>query len=321
MFLKTLYTAKESDDLHFYMAKVMPENKDAWKEFAKKSEEGVSGQGVAGFLPSLEFCDKQETEVWIAFVSNKEVALSHEIDDKSIEMFVTVSTSDNAPFTSHMGIARSSIFNGVTHQNISTKLHAFAAEFMCQQHPEKAYMINTPTAVMRNIMMNTFLEKGLGDKITICEYKYKLDWNVEHSLEYSDRSNMEVTLSRYDDAKEDYRKAKASSRSPQVGRFEATQKALLDIQVLQQRQDVKAGLKSLPVSIEALDLSFKITDKSGNITTIDPESQHEEFVWFFGHQLLFQGINGGTPLITCDLEALASWHHFDDPIHLVGDGA
>ncbi|WP_410956559.1 hypothetical protein [Rickettsia koreansis] len=68
-------------------------------------------------------------------------------DTSSIEMFITMLTSQNSSFISHSGIARLPIYQEkpfiIKHKNLAVKLHSFIAAYAKDIYSnKKEYMIN-----------------------------------------------------------------------------------------------------------------------------------------------------------------------------------
>lgn len=119
-------------------------------------------------------------ELWIAFVSTKEIKTLSDIAHNNIEMYVTVSTDPEAPMTTHMGINRSLkyLYNAATlwlkdktlilHPNLSMNLHAFAAKVIKKIYNNKLYMITKPVKVMAEIFIKKLPhDVYIGDNTTI----------------------------------------------------------------------------------------------------------------------------------------------------------
>lgn len=69
--------------------------------------------GPVAFIPSIRYHD--QNYVWVAFVSDKQQDINN-IDPTSIEMSVTMMTSEHAHFTSHIGISRGISYIGIPHK-------------------------------------------------------------------------------------------------------------------------------------------------------------------------------------------------------------
>lgn len=117
-----IYHYKQQDDLHFYVVKVNGANKKAWNEFLSEQSNFASfyrgndpviknaSMGLKAFRSSIDLFDEDLTEVYVAFASNKIWDQKNNIDTSSIEMFITMDTSENAKFISHVGISRAPIY-------------------------------------------------------------------------------------------------------------------------------------------------------------------------------------------------------------------
>ena len=304
-----IYSLKEADDLYFNIARITDGNKQKWSSLASKSSHGKNSVGVQGFHPSLKYYNNINTEVWVAFISNKPVNDPNEVDLSSTEMFVTVTTSEHSSFTTHMGIARSSSFpRDKQHKNISTKLHAFAAKFMLEQHPEKIYELNVPTNLMEEIIIKEFEDKRLVNKVFIGDNRTKYpDYNIE-------------TAKGYYEASKEYVKT-----DPARAFVNLMHENLRDLHLLEQRSAIEKGEKILPIQVTHSSdgsFSFIVKDQHDQIVqTITTEQQNGEFAWFFDHGWQFKniGLIGNFQLLTCDLPTLASLGDFHGEIQLVGE--
>ncbi len=307
------YGMKEADDLYFNVTRVSAQNYDKWVQFAQKHNDASSKIGTGAFLGSLRYYQHPNAEVWVAFVSNKPVINPYKIDESSIEMFVTVDTSEHSVFTSHMGIARAAgtFPKALQHKNISMKLHAFAAKFMLEQHPEKMYMINAPAEEMREIVIDAFKKKGKLDQIFIGD----------------NRTSVPETLT-------------IEIVRPVVEKFQA-QKSVIDsktyamvvhpkialLRLLEQQEMINKGeKKASPINIEheGRDYwsplkNFTIKNQAGDVVSvITPEEQNAEFAWYFHHFEQTVCIDDTHPIVIYNLRALADIGDLHGNIVLVG---
>ena len=133
------YHYKKEDDLHFYMVKVTEKNAHSWKEFTNKQfsldKLCKYRDGLIAFKPSLNFFDYDKTDVWVAFIANQELDLD-QINYPSIEMYVSMLTSENAIFTSHSGVSRCPSYSGTSHNKISADLHSFIANVTLKNYTD-----------------------------------------------------------------------------------------------------------------------------------------------------------------------------------------
>ena len=127
------------------------------------SENGI-GAGLNAFTESLSIFKayNYQPELWIAYaLSGEKIPLDQPITKElfpHIEMVLTVLTSRKAPFTVHMGIARTvyhevAVFKGElrNHAHLSIALHGFAAKVIQKEHPLKFWMITSPVEKMAKI--------------------------------------------------------------------------------------------------------------------------------------------------------------------------
>ena len=106
--------------------------------------------------------------MWVGFISDKVLSHPDEINKESIEMFVTMLTSENSSFTSHSGISRCLTYKGPIHKNISTSLHSFIGN-VTQKHylDQKKYMITCPIIQMTEFLIKSFEERNLSSSIYV----------------------------------------------------------------------------------------------------------------------------------------------------------
>ncbi|MEC7839780.1 MAG: hypothetical protein VX777_07055 [Chlamydiota bacterium] len=198
-----LYVRKKEESLYFVMERMTGENVEFWSKFyseeqkiAKKSYRKSMGKvqanliaGYMGFKDALQsYGIYQRTsphEVWVLYASTTSISKDVQCAPENIEMVCTVSTSENVPFTTHMGITRTSRFAQKTfdemirHPSISMDLHAYGAQVMKFRYPEKVHMITTPMKVMEEIFKKTLgednvfigYEEGWEDYLTECKAK------------------------------------------------------------------------------------------------------------------------------------------------------
>ena len=295
-----LYSVKEREKLYFNITRLTAHNRRAWGEFAGENDYERSHTGALAFYPALPYHSHPHTEVWIAFISNKPATNPDIVDKRSTEMFMTVTTSEHSPFTSHIGITRALTFpKSLQHSNVSMKLHAFAAQFMLKQHPEKHYMINAPAEIMRVIMIAEFEKYGHSDKIFIGDNRTIVEpsWTVA-----SITKTLRVPA---DDGTE----------------WAKYQRDLLNMSLVKQRDMVISGAKTIsPVTIDPKH-NVTITHPDGETKTIiTSDQQNGEFAWFFKHPWHIQKTGPDTPLqlVTCDLKTLVEIGGLHGEIQLVG---
>ncbi|MBT6528501.1 hypothetical protein HOL34_00100 [bacterium] len=166
-----LYESKIEDDLYFVMERLSHKNHYKWEMLIKewmrllrldyKGLEKMNLDGVGSFLISIKYFDS--ADVWIAYASNKFVKTPRNFNEETVEMAMTVTTSSDAPLTTHMGISRSPFFqatylrkNKKQHKRISAKLHSFAANVSIMRDASKKYMITRPAPKMRELLGKAF---------------------------------------------------------------------------------------------------------------------------------------------------------------------
>lgn len=102
--------------------------------------------------------------LYVSFAMDREeLVLDSSFLSDHVEMFISISTCDSAPFTSHMGITRSESYIGEKHKALSPKLHSFAAKSMLSLSDTKLYMITTPVPIMGKILLEEFVKRGYED--------------------------------------------------------------------------------------------------------------------------------------------------------------
>lgn len=149
--------------------------------------------GALGSFKDVVTYDNTHNELWIAYVkrvlsdkektelaeyitilpSNTKMEYDEDLYDPTIEMFVSVVTTEEAPMVTHMGITRS--FNylframdkvKLLHTGISLDLHSFAALIMTKKYKNKLYMMTTPVPMMRDIFLKYFPKGFIGDSFS-----------------------------------------------------------------------------------------------------------------------------------------------------------
>ncbi|QQV75619.1 hypothetical protein H6P87_01182 [Rickettsia tillamookensis] len=259
---------KQEDDLHFYMVKATGANISTWQVFLNKQssfQKSYKGNDLAiknfdmgrkAFSASLNYHDQDLTDVYIAFVSNKIWEKGNQLDPLSIEMVITMLTSQNASFISHSGIARTPIYQAassttIKHKNLAVKLHSFIAACAKEIYSNKEYMITVPAKAMTQIILKEYERKKVLDKIYI-----------GHQKEISDGN--------------------------------------------------KAPIKLIEDEGKTL---FSLYNKNNNILhELTVKQMGGEFAWFCKHPYLFKDQCNSAPLVTCDLETLATLDPKPNPI-------
>ncbi|AZL16378.1 coiled-coil domain-containing protein [Rickettsiales endosymbiont of Stachyamoeba lipophora] len=319
-----IYSVKHYDNLYFNMVKVTEANVQEWKKYShnqsrlaskhqdniKKEYQTIINQievGLIGFDASLSFYDNDKTEVWVAYASYVPVTDPNEVNLSEIEMFVTISTSQNSPFTSHMGITRSAtslLADKEVHRDLATHLHTFAAQVMLKRYPQKKYMINIPMREMRDILCRAFESKNMQNALYISDDKTKYSGNTIEQLLNAEKAlepkYKEVMKLSYD-------------RLNITATFHDTR---LERRLLQQQDAIKKSENFKPVLIEYLnneaegrnkDCTFILIDKENNeLCRLDRNLQQGEYAWFFQHAHQFESRSGTEPMVIVDLNKLAT---------------
>lgn len=98
--------------------------------------------------------EKEDIQYWLDTRDTEEGHHyhSHKIA-RDIKMYVTITTSNDARITSHMGIAATaeSVLTGRP-KNVSALLHGFAAHCMLTLYTNKCYMVTVPVPMMTSIL-------------------------------------------------------------------------------------------------------------------------------------------------------------------------
>jgi hypothetical protein len=195
-----LYVGKVEDEFYMAMERIYDDNIDGWLEYANAQIEKrmcakdlkylPTVDGSSHFRMTLDFYKRgiitRENELWVAYASRDPVRSKANLKDlkyiSSIEMFVTVVTSQDALITSHMGISRT--FEAALdlqqappkhrkHPNQSIHLHSFAAKVITIRDPRKVYMLTSPVPIMLEILLKNMPPDSVfvGDNI----YQKKLE--------------------------------------------------------------------------------------------------------------------------------------------------
>ncbi len=289
-----LYMGKKEDNLYFVLQRVDKSNESFWSRFSRKQQQLdtelrrnnskiyqenkaiVDGfyRGLKGFNESLNFTNNKEAEIWVAYASYTPVSKRGKVKEEDIEMFVTVTTSKNIPFVTHMGIARSMSSISLEkpkHKGLSVQLHSFAAKVIKKRYPQKRYMITVPLKEMRNILLRSLPDNTIyiGDNI----YKKEL----EEKLEIEGEEKLESQL-------------KESNRCPHI---------------------IERELKKISEEYNDLYLSRFIlrTPKGEILLDIDKKTiDKDEHEWFFRNACLKP--NESLPYVAIDLSSLAAYLAF-----------
>jgi|GEM_PF-6181296 len=297
-----IHHLKKTEDLHFYMVKITGKNAQEWASFSKEQMKSVNKKGIKdikiglnAFIPSLAYHDQDLTDTYVAFIANKPLDKTNMPNSSSIEMIVTMMTSEHAYFTSHAGIARTATYEGVKHKNISTQLHSFIAA--CTQdiyREKKEYMITPPAEVMRDIIIHAFSKNNASEKIFI----------GHQDTPVSDKSIdvLKLWVDYYKDIKDEKTQNGTFRDYDEENYFNA----LLELNLSKQKelwQGKKAPIKLVKSKEES---AVIIYGKKGEIlNNISSNEMEGEFAWFCKSPYLLPNQHSTEPLITCDLNTLA----------------
>ncbi|MBP7190467.1 MAG: hypothetical protein KA998_04430 [Rickettsiaceae bacterium] len=275
------YSLKQEDGLYFSVTKVNAANKIIWDEFTKSNMQGKGNDGgIYAFGPALEFFSYLNTDLWVAFMSNKEISKLDNSNQSSVEMFMTIGTSTNSCFSTHTGINRANeTFHGVIHNRISVMFHSFAAKFVLEHYGNKLYMMTCPEWKMTDIILKAFEIESKMDNI----YLYRVENNY-----CLDSHCSEKQLSSCAHLKEIYS---------------------------QQDQEIASGVRTSVVDFT--DRFMVIKDHEGNVVS-NIHMEDPELAYFLKHPSQYSSIGPGSPLLVCDLQALSGIGGFNDEIHLAG---
>lgn len=292
------YHIERAPDLHFYMKKVTQKNINDWQNFID-DQINVNHEvhnwkysgGLCAFGPSLSFYDWSKAEVWTAFIANKVLPNSNPIEKRSIEMFVTMITSENSSFISFSGISRCGTYKGEQHRNASAEFQSLIAS-TTQKHyqytKDKLYMITCPVFTMGEILIKHFEKLGFQNHAYI---GFEEGNNLLISAE--GRSNTDLNSAQ-----------KIVERIREQNIKVANGEIIPPINVTMNESKLKSYCQYKEYGNKCL--SFEVKDKQGKIIqTIAPEEMHGEYAWFFTHPYLFQGQNLNEVLLTIDILKLA----------------
>lgn len=122
---------------------------------------------IFALTKALYFFDK--AEVYIAYIGK--IESREDFFGKGIEMIMSVTTSPDADFSTHMGILRIKSYEGQVHKDIAIKLHSFASQAILSlnkiprdsskdEEAEKEFMINLPNSFFKTVMIKEFEKQG-----------------------------------------------------------------------------------------------------------------------------------------------------------------
>lgn len=169
-FSDTEYKRNHSKYIRIY-SKVKLPDKGFLKAETREDKSNLK-DGLGAFKDILNEFHGQY-QLWIAFVSTQDIDSVEDIKPDDIEMYVTISTTSDAPMVTHMGINRSLgyLVNATIpymnedeikyfmmedrislskpiHPKLAINLHAFAAQVILDQDPKKIYLITSPVENM-----------------------------------------------------------------------------------------------------------------------------------------------------------------------------
>lgn len=316
-----LYYVQQEEDLYFYMVKVNDKNANVWKEYALKQRDLAekyqgtdiaikkADKGIKGFLPSLDCHNHNYTEAWVAFVSNKPWIDKSKIDYSSIEMFVSMMTSEHAHFTGHVGITRGVSYDGIKHGDLACALHSFIAQATLKCYKNKEYTINVPASRMREILIKKFTNIGKISDIYIGDNTSDIYIGDTH-IEYNKKS-LDSLLK-----KREAMKLLNCDRSDDV--LNSYEENELTISLLLQKKYLEEEKICIPLKIQKQPgsnkfLSFTLFSKDGKkLNDITPQEMSNEFAWFFETPWFVKNLR--QPLLTVNLRSLADLVCFNNLI-------
>jgi len=295
---------QKAEDLHFYMVKVTGINANEWRAFSKLQFEEIKYSplrdklsiGLNAFSPSIGYHDQDLTDTYVAFISNKPWNKGEKINPTSVEMLVTMMTSEHAHFISHAGISRTATYKGNEHKNTSVQLHSFIAACAKDIYGEqKEYMITPPAIQMRDIIINAFAKNKASDKIYIGHQDTPIPKHPVNILE--------ALADHYKEIRDEHFKAGRLTEGNQKDYINT----FLDLNL--SKQKVALGEKKVPIKLVNSSEGgpgFILYGKNGemlhNLTSKDMEG---EFAWFCKSKYLLSNQSNNEPLLTCDLDTLA----------------
>lgn|GEM_PF-4840131 len=136
------------------------------RENAIGQEKGDAlSDGITSFMRMLQTVQTGPVkhQVWIAYASRSNVQYAASAPYTDIEMSFSVGHDPQAPFSSHVGIARNILCKESTNKNIAMLLHSFAAMVIKSQPSKvkKEYMITVPLVFMRKLFMESLPEEAI----------------------------------------------------------------------------------------------------------------------------------------------------------------
>ena len=187
----------QHNDVHFHLVKINNENINQWKTLNNKGafkNLRCKDSGRGAFTDTLNLFEKSEfllddsKELWVGYAASRLNTVGKVIDISSIEMVVTVTTSVNTPFVTHMGITRLD-YLAKLHKNLSIQLHSFVAKAMLEHHADKVFMLTRPISEMGLIIFLELQKNNLTSHLQIGDLNHtckKLDTSNKSQKLYSD---------------------------------------------------------------------------------------------------------------------------------------
>jgi len=301
--MKKYYHLKAQEDLHFYMVRVDQNNHGNWYDWAQNYNLAQPNAGVVGFMPSLACYNNNKTEIYVSYAANKELK-NPTIPSEPIEMVVTMATSENAGFSSHMGIFRVPGYSGPEHKALSMTLHSFTAKATLLDHPGYEYMITNPVAGMREILLKEAAEKNI--KVFL-----GTDHNTrkpEASLEELEKKYQEM-LDGNGRCKKDFNKDVFHICSIELALLKqaaADPSPHCPFEISTKREVTTTRLAKIQPSYDKA-TSVKLKKADGSILCHIKEedmTKNGEFAWFF-HTHVYKLDDLYGPMVTTDIKGLA----------------
>lgn len=195
---ENLYVSQVADKFYLAMERIDKSNQDDWLRYARYQDSAASHKPIKYFLPHgvgagrfkavLENYEQLvvnwDNDLWVAYASCAPITDKAFCTFEDIDMYVSIITSENALFTSHMGISRSwEAARDLAEKDPKRKkysyqsmyLHAFAAKVIKLIDHRKVYMLTPPTPIMNSI----FLKKMPTESFFVGDNFYKKDLESE----------------------------------------------------------------------------------------------------------------------------------------------
>lgn len=308
------YHLHEEDSLHFYMVRVNAGNVQLWSNylnFQDTSENHAvaesiavkkAGIGIRAARTCLKYYDSDNAEVWVGFAADK-ICNPNRIDPDNIEMFVTMTTSEHAPFTMHMGIARAPSYKGIKHPELSMKLHSFIAQATLENPSDKYYMITRPVSIMRNIFVDA------------CK-----DSTNPFLLYIGNGNNIEYPKKSWAELQDAYTQMKKKGYDKMHNMSDQVFTARLNIDLKLQEENLAKGVIFIPIYMEYDDTgkvkSFLLTRDDGTVLCNLSESDiNGEFMWLFDN--IWFNYDESLPIVTTELKGLSELFTFTGPMEYI----